>query len=65
MMNDSEDAWAALSWQAAGARGRVCAHPQLGSEACSREGMSQWEGSKMWNLKQLLAGSPFFCSQAP
>lgn len=37
-MNDSEDALAALSWQAAGARGKVCARPQLGSEACSRQG---------------------------
>lgn len=37
MVNESEDGWAALSWQAAalswqaaGAGGRVCAHPQLG-----------------------------------
>lgn len=35
------------------------------AEACSREVTSQWECGKMWDRTQLLAGSPFFCSQAP
>lgn len=71
MVNESEDSWATLSWlgrpELAGGRGRrkgLCPSPAW-PEACSREVMSQWECSKMWNLKQLLAGSPFFCSRAP